>query len=112
MKKFSKTYETNLNMINKKLRVGESFDILVKQIKIADKKATFYCLDGFTKDDILERMFRFISTFTKEQMSDIHSAEELLNSYITYIESSVEENLDTFTTFILSGAVGMIVEGF
>ncbi len=112
MKKFSKTYETNLNMINKKLRVGESFDILVKHIKIADKKATFYCLDGFTKDDILERMFRFISTFTKEQMSDIHTAEELLNSYITYIESSVEENLDTFTTFILSGAVGMIVEGF
>lgn len=112
MKKFSKSYETNLKMVNKDLRVDESFDILVKKIKLADKKATFYCLDGFVKDDILERMFRFMSTFTSEQMQDITTADELLNNYITYIESSVEQDVDKFITFVLSGAVGMIVDGF
>lgn len=112
MKQFSNSYEKNLNQINKELRVGQSFDILVKKLKIADKKATFYCLDGFTKDDILERMFRFMTMYTVEQMKKIKSAEELLNTDITYIESSVVKDIDQFITFVLSGAVGMIVEGF
>ena len=42
MNDFNKSYEANIEMIDNKLRVGESFDILVKHIKIYDRKATFY----------------------------------------------------------------------
>lgn len=112
MSDFSKSYEENLTMINRKLRVGESFDILVKRIKAGGKRVTFYCIDGFVKDEMFEKMLEYISKLTEKEMKECPSAKQLLDSHITYIESSVEPSLETFTTFVLSGAIGMIVEGY
>ena len=112
MNDFNKSYEANIEMIDNKLRVGESFDILVKHIKIYDRKATFYCLDGFVKDAMFEKMLEYLSKLTEKDFESIDNAKDLLNNNITYIESSTEESLEKFTTFVLSGAIGMIVEGF
>lgn len=109
---FKKSYEENLAMINGRLRVGESFDILVKRIKAGGKRVTFYCIDGFVKDEMFEKMLEYISKLTEKDMKECPTAEALLNSHITYIESSVEKSLETFITFVLSGAIGMIVEGY
>lgn len=112
MSDFEKSYEENLAMINRKLRIGESFDILVKRIKAGGKRVTFYCIDGFVKDEMFEKMLEYISKLTEKEMKDCPTAKDLLDSHITYIESSVEKSLETFTTFVLSGAIGMIVEGY
>ncbi|MGN0468346.1 MAG: spore germination protein [Acutalibacteraceae bacterium] len=112
MSDFDKPYEDNLVMVNRKLRVDESFDMLVKRIKIADKKATFYCIDGFVKDEMFEKMLEYLSKLTDKDLKSITDADDFLNSNITYIESSTEESIDKFATFVLSGAIGMIVEGF
>ncbi|MGN1418214.1 MAG: spore germination protein [Acutalibacteraceae bacterium] len=112
MSDFDKPYEDNLVMVNRKLRVDESFDMLVKRIKIADKKVTFYCIDGFVKDEMFEKMLEYLSKLTDKDLKNISDADDFLNSNITYIESSTEESIDQFATFVLSGAIGMIVEGF
>ncbi len=109
---FEKSYENNLIMVNRKLRVDESFDILIKHIKVAGKRATFYCIDGFVKDEMFEKMLEYLSKLTEKDLKDITDADELLNSKITYIESSTEDSLEKFSTFVLSGAIGMIFEGF
>ena len=43
-------YDDDIALLDGKLRVGASFDILNKKIKVADKKATLYCVDGFVKE--------------------------------------------------------------
>ena len=55
MKTFTDDYNSNLHMINEMLRVGESFDITVRRLKIGKRKAAFYCLNGFVKDEIFEK---------------------------------------------------------
>ncbi len=112
MSDFEKSYEENLSMINRKLRVGESFDILIKRIKAGGRRVTFYCIDGFVKDEMFEKMLEYISNLTEKDIKDNPTAEKLLDSHITYIESSVEASLERFVTFVLSGAIGMIVEGY
>ena len=112
MKTFSSDYNSNLHMINETLRVGESFDILIKRLKIGDRKATLYCLDGFVKDEMFEKELEYLSKLTKENLDKIEDADDFLDTYITYIECSAEYDLDKVITFILSGAVGLIVEGF
>ena len=99
-------------MINETLRVGESFDITVKRLKIGGRKATFYCLNGFVKDEIFEKELEYLSSLTKEELDDIEDADDFLDTYITYIECSVQIDLEKFITLILSGAVGLIVESF
>ena len=112
MQIFTSDYNSNLHMINEKLRVGESFDIIVKRLKIGGRKATFYCLDGFVKDEMFEKELEYLSKLTKENLDDIDDADDFLDTYITYIECSAEYDLEKVITFILSGAVALMVEGF
>ena len=112
MSDFDKSYKENIAMVDETLRVKESFDMIIKHIRIADRKATFYCIDGFVKDEMFEKMLEYLSKLTNKDLESIKSAKDLLNNNITYIESSEETSLKSFTTFVLSGAIGMIVEGY
>lgn len=112
MTDFNNNYTQNLQMIEDKLKIKESFDILVKKITMGNREATFYCIDGFVKDTMFEKMLEFLSKLTDEDFQTLETAEDFLNSKITYVESSTEKSLDKFTTFILSGAIGMIVDGY
>ncbi len=112
MQTFTSDYNSNLHMINEKLRVGESFDILIKRLKIGGRKATFYCLDGFVKDEMFEKELEYLSKLTAEDLAKTEDADDFLDTYITYIECSAEYDLEKVITFILSGAVALIIEGF
>lgn len=112
MKCFSYNYGENLHTINNLLRVGENFDIIVKNLFIGGHKATFYCVDGFVKDIMLEKMFEFFTRISEKDMSSVSSAKEFADTYVTYIETSTEIYPDNFVTLVLTGAVGMIVEGY
>lgn len=112
METFSSVYNENLHIINKKLRTGENFDVIVKRILVGDKKATLFCIDGFVKDVMLEKMTEYLTKLTPEEMKNAPDAQELVDRYITYIEADTEEDSDAFITMILTGAVGMIVEGY
>lgn len=109
---FNKSYQDNLDMLNTLLRVDKSYDMLVKHIKMSDKKATLYCVDGFTKDAVLEKMLEYFEKLEPKDFSEMSTAQEIVDKYVTYVEASVETSVDKFATFVLSGAVGMIIEGF
>ncbi len=112
MSDFDKSYNENIKMVSKKLRFGESFDIILKKIKLADREASLFCLDGFLKDDILERNFEYFTKLTAGDLQKANTAQKFVDSHTTYVEANVVDKLDGFITFVLSGAVGMIVEGF
>ena len=99
-------------MINNTLRLGESFDIIIKHLKIGGRKATFYCLAGFIKDEMFEKELEYLSEISKEDMDNVEDADEFLNTYITYIQCKSENDFEKFITAVLSGAIGLIVEGF
>ena len=111
MNDFDRKYEDCLTAVNQKLRIDKSFDMLIKRMTIGGKKATFYCIDGFVKDTMFEKMLEYLSKVTADEMKDINTAEDFLNSHITYIESAVETSLENFATLVLSGAIGMVMQG-
>lgn len=109
---FTSDYNENLHIVNTKLRTAENFDIIVKRILIGGKRATLFCIDGFVKDIMLEKMLEYFTKLTPEEMSNAQDAQALVDNYITYIEADTEEYSDNFITLILTGAVGMLVEGY
>ncbi len=105
-------YVHDNKIISEALRVGKSYDILVKKIKFADKKATLYCVDGFVKEAVLEKMLEYFTKIPVEDMAEIRDARRLIDNFVTYIECDCEPSLDKALTMILSGAVVMCVESF
>lgn len=108
----SGAYEKDIILMQEVLRADKSFDILVKNIKLADKKATMFCIDGFVKEEILEKIMEFFVKIPTKDMEKIKDTQSLLDNMITYIECSSEKNADTIATLVLSGAVALFVEGF
>ena len=50
------TLEENVAYMNEVLPVKESFDLVQREIIIGERKCTFYFIDGFTKDESLQKM--------------------------------------------------------
>lgn len=112
MEIFSDNYFENISCVKSTLRTDENFDVIVKNILLGGKRATLFCIDGFVKDDILEKMLEYMTKLTAEEMKNASSAKALVDNYVTYIEASTEKQLSAFITLILTGAVGMLVEGY
>lgn len=105
-------YVRDNEMFSELLRADKSYDILVKRIKVADKKATLYGIDGFIKEEVLEKMLEYFTKIPVEDMAEIRDANKLTDNFITYIESNTETSVDKAVTMVLSGAVILIVESF
>jgi len=112
METFTSGYNENLHIVNKKLRTGENFDVIVKRLLVGGRKTTMFCIDGFVKDVMLEKMMEYLTRLSAEEMNNAENAKDFVDKYVTYIEADTEEDSDVFVTQVLTGAVGMIIEGY
>ena len=53
---FSKDFAKNKQRIDELLHVDKSFDLLYRVVTIGGKKACFYFIDGFCKDEVMDLM--------------------------------------------------------
>lgn len=95
--------------INKDMRVDESFDLLCRPITIGGKEACLYFIDGFVKDDIMQKIQDYFSGLTKE---DMNTDSQSFLKKLPYVEAELTDNPETFKTNIFSGVTGLIVDGF
>ena len=109
---FSSAFEEAVATANCYLRIHESFDLTVKRLRIGGRRAAFYCVEGLIKDEVLERMMEFFCSLSEKQLRDISDAQHFLDAFVTYAQAGTESDLERFGTAVLSGAVGMLVEGF
>ena len=112
MSDFSYPYAANLLRVREQLRMDQSFDLLEKKIRFGAGQATFFCVDGFVKDEMFEKVLEYFSKLTEKQLREVPDADAFVDAYVTYIEAEPCDSMDVFLTRILSGAVGMIAEGF
>ncbi|MDD3895178.1 MAG: spore germination protein, partial [Syntrophomonadaceae bacterium] len=103
-------YEENLARLKAELGEGESFDIVVRQIKVLGKKAALICIDGFAKDDILTEVMESLARLKKGFLT-ASTFKTLLTKGIPYIELSSERQISEVLNSVLSGAIILIVDG-
>ena len=68
MKKVSGDLAKNRDYLDRQLGVGESFDVLYRNVEIGKKNAALYMIDGFCKDEVMQKLLQHFIGITKEQM--------------------------------------------
>lgn len=101
--------EKRISSINKALRVDESFDLICRPLIIGERNACVYFIDGFIKDDIMQRILDFFDSIKKEDLQNEH---DFLKSKLPYVEVLMTKDMEVFETNILSGVTGLIIDGF
>ena len=110
MEIINKDFKETINTINKELRVDKSFDLIYRTFKIDDKKASLYFIDGFAKDDILQKLMQYFMDMSNED--DIDNYYDFLKTKLPYIEVDVCDELEKLKLNVLSGVIALVIEGY
>lgn len=109
---FSSDYNKTVKMLDEELRLKESFDLVGRDLKIDKKNARLYFVDGFCKDGEMTKIITSFMAATEETMKNLPTARDFANRYIPYVETDITNKADLFITSVLSGAVGLVIEGY
>ena len=108
-KVFSKR-DKNVDYMNQMLPVEASFDLVQRDIQIGGKDATFYFIDGFTKD---ESMLKIMDSFFNIKEEDMpKDAAAFATTCIPYVEVDVIGDFDQIFRNLLSGVTCLFIDGY
>lgn len=107
---FTTDYNTNLQIISDALRSDQSFDLVKRDLIIADRKTALFFIDGLLKDDITEKILEFFYKNVKSE--NFKSALYFAQSSVPYVEVEVTSDLKKICTNVLSGISALIIEDF
>lgn len=106
-----RSYEQTVAALKSFLRTDASYDVIAHNFRIGERRATLFFIDGFAKDEILEKLLEYMMNLKDEDLRDISSAESFRNRFVTYIEVSTADAIQTIATQVLSGLEALVIEG-
>lgn len=106
MKELTESYALNAEEITARLRVGENFDVIRRDLRVGEEALTFFYIDGFTKDTETQRLMQYLLAEKK-----IGRASELL-ARLPYVEAEIVKTTDAALTGVLSGQTFLLSSTF
>lgn len=106
-----KNHTDRINALDEALKVKDNFDIVKRELLVQDKRLVFYCVDGFVKDEVLEKMMEFILKADLTSMEN-NGLQMLADQLVSYVETDISKDFQQMITAVLSGSVLLIVEGY
>ncbi len=112
MNRFSRNYEENIATLDAIFAVRDNFDILKKTVRIGEDELTFYYIDGFVKDAVMQKLIMHFLTLKGLGEPSESRALDFLFENVPYVEADVTDDIDKAVTQMLSGAVVMLGNAF
>jgi len=110
MESLSNSYQENISQLQDLLAVDKNFDILEKQLVIADHKASLFFIDGLTKDEVLEKILEYFYGLNKEELPATLDNFQIQN--LPYIETEVIDQMENVVKNLLSGVPCLFLENY
>ena len=109
-RKVTASREENAAYMNQVLPVKDSFDIIQRDMLIGGRMASFYFLDGFTKDEVMLKIMDSLFKVTQENMPA--DATQFSRECIPYVEVDILGDFDDVLRNVLSGVTCLFIEGY
>ncbi len=107
---FTDNFQQNRQLLKDKLRSDYCFDIIERDLEYGGKKAVMFYIDGFVKDDTMERIMEFFYRNTRDEI--VTDARTFASHCVPYVEVDVVSDVDQIVTNVLSGIAALMIDGF
>ncbi len=107
---FSKQMTENLEHFKQILQTDKNFDVVYRVIDIAGRKGCLFCVDGFTKDEVLLKVLQSWWSIQPEDMPE--DADGFSKKYMPYGEVGVLEQEKDVIVQLLSGITCIFLDGY
>lgn len=105
-------FEKNRKMIDSLLRVDASFDIIKREMVIADTKCVMYYIDGFVKAELMQKLMVYLVSVKDFGDGSPDSAYKFMETSTPTVEVDVTNSVDSLILAVLSGQTAFLCEGF
>ncbi len=106
--KFSDNYRENIEYYDKLFGIGKNYDIISREQLIAGHSVHFYYIDSFMNTPLLERLFIYLAELKEVKVDDIRT---FAAEHLPYTQVMPTSDAAQFVDMIMSGTMGMIVDG-
>lgn len=103
-------YKTIIPHLDTVLAVDKNFDLIHRKLAVGGKDSTLYFVDGFIKDEVLQKLIQQFQGMKSKDMPD--TAHEFLDKYIPYFEVDLISDEKTILKQILSGVPYLFIDGY
>ncbi len=110
MSKMSSSLSENMKYLNNYLAVDTSFDIVYRVIRIGGRDACMYFIDGFCKDDLMQKVLQYFLSIKEDEMPS--TAHEMSKSNLPFVEVDLQDDWNQISYFIMSGVFALFIEGY
>lgn len=100
-----------IKQMSEDLAVDINFDIIRRDIIVGNRAAALFFIDGFTKDEVYEKMMEFLFKRKPEDLESLNTMEQFSRLYMPYIEVAFETDINEIETAVLSGQSALLIDG-
>ena len=108
----SGNFDSDVELLDRILRVDESFDMLKRELIYAKKRAVMYYIDGFVKAEMMQKLMMHLTTLEYLGDGSDNAAEFAAKSLIPSVEVDVTGSVDSIVLAVMSGCTAFISESF
>lgn len=102
--------QNDMQYLNQVLNVEQNFDVIYRIINIGGKEACMYLVDGFCKDDLIQKLLQYLMDRKAEDMpEDMHG---ISKQFMPYVEVEVEGRFEKLIDSLLSGMFILLIDGY
>ncbi len=107
---FSKDLTENMEYMKRILAAERNFDIVCRVLEVGGRKACVFFVDGFTKDEVLLKIFQGWSGIDEADMPQ--DAQRFCEQYLPYGEIGLTDREDEAIVKLLTGVSCVFVDGY
>lgn len=108
--KMAGTLSADMEYMKETLSVGKNFDIVYRVIHIGGKEACFYFIDGFCKDELMEKLLQYLIELSDQEMAG--TVHEMLKKHMPYVEVDVNDTWEEIIHNLMSGVLILFIDGY
>lgn len=100
----------NMDFLNRKLDIDKNFDLVYRVIQIGGREACMYFIDGFCKDELMQKMLQRFMDIKPEELPE--NAHEMSKKCVPYVEVDLQSDFSQIIYFIMSGVFALFIDGY
>ena len=107
--KISKRISENKEIMNERLGVNESFDVVLREMNFGNKEFALYFVNGFANTEIMTEILQDLVDLKREELVP-NVLKQLYKKYVTHIQVETVKTINEASDQVLSGLLVMFID--